>query len=218
MIKAIILDMDGTMFDTEPLWKIAFQKSGHDLGYNITEEIHTKTIGSNQTDLNKILEKEFGEEFPFEEFSTKYVENMKSIIEEYGVSIKPGLKELLDYLINNNYQIAIASSSSLMMIKNNLKKANIDENIFKTIVSGENFINGKPNPEIFLKTCELLNAEPKDTIVIEDSNNGIKAAFSAGCIPILIPDVDRIKEEVKSMAKYQLNSLLEVIDLLETKK
>jgi HAD superfamily hydrolase (TIGR01509 family) len=218
MIKAIILDMDGTMFDTEPLWKIAFQKSGHDLGYNITEEIHTKTIGSNQTDLNKILENEFGEEFPFEEFSTKYVENMKSIIEEYGVSIKPGLKELLDYLINNNYQIAIASSSSLMMIKNNLKKANIDENIFKTIVSGENFINGKPNPEIFLKTCELLNVEPQDTIVIEDSNNGIKAAFSAGCIPILIPDVDRIKEEVKSMAKYELNSLLEVIDLLETKK
>ncbi len=218
MIKAIILDMDGTMFDTEPLWKIAFQKAGRDLGYNITEEIHTKTIGSNQTDLNKILEKEFGEDFPFKEFSTKYVENMKLIIEEYGISQKPGLKELLDYLINNNYQIAIASSSSLMMIKNNLKKASIDENIFKTIVSGENFINGKPNPEIFLKTCELLNVEPKDTIVIEDSNNGIKAAFSAGCIPILIPDVDKIKEEVKSMAKYQLNSLLEVIDLLETKK
>ena len=83
MKKAIILDMDGTMFDTEPLWEKAFLKTGKDLGYNFTEELHSKTIGSNQSDLNKILKQEVGEDFPLEEFAKKYVENMKKVLDEF---------------------------------------------------------------------------------------------------------------------------------------
>jgi HAD superfamily hydrolase (TIGR01509 family) len=217
MKKTIILDMDGTMVDSEPLWGKSFIKTGIDLGYDFTKELHTKTIGLNSSNLEKLLKEELGKDFPFDVFIDKYVENTKEIIDKEGLSTKKGLRELLDYLITNNYDIAIASSSSLKMIKNNLKRTNIDESIFKVIVSGEDFVNGKPNPEIFLKTCELLNTTPEETIVIEDSNSGIKAAYSAGCIPILIPDVDKITEDTLQMTKYKLNSLNEVISILEIK-
>ena len=103
-------------------------------------------------------------------------------------------------------------------IKRNLEITNIDENIFDVIVSGENFTKGKPDPEIYLKTIELLNIDPKEIIAIEDSNSGIKAAHQAGCIPILIPDVDKINEETEKLAKYKFDSLLGVIDLLQKKK
>lgn len=218
MIKAIILDMDGTMFDTEPLWEKAFLKAGKDLGYNFTKELHEKSIGTNQIDLDILLKEELGEEFPVDDFSAKYVENMKKLIDEQGILIKKGLIKLLDYLIENEYIIAIASSSDLEMIKRNLNIVNIKEDIFKAIVSGEDFDNGKPAPDIFLKTCEILSVKPEDTIVIEDSNNGIKSAYNAGCIPVLIPDVDKITPETEELARYNLNTLLDVIDILKNKK
>jgi len=57
MIKAIILDMDGTMFDTEPLWEKAFIKTGRELNYNLTKELHDKTIGTTYNSLISILNK-----------------------------------------------------------------------------------------------------------------------------------------------------------------
>lgn len=215
MIKAIILDMDGTMFDTEPLWEKAFIKTGRELNYNLTKELHDKTIGTTYNSLISILKTEVGNDFPFEIFKQKYIQNYQSIIETDGIKIKHGLKELLGYLVKNNYLIAIASSSKKKQIKRNLELANINENIFDIIISGEEVVYGKPNPEIFIKTCNNLNVKTNEALVIEDSNNGIKASHDAGCISVLIPDMDKIKARTEMIVNYKLVSLEDVINLLK---
>ena len=203
------------MFDTEKLWLKCFKETGKEMGYNLSFELHDKTIGANKNIMEKILKEELGNGFPFEEFYDKYIDLMTKTINKEGVKPKKGLIELLDYLNNNNYILAIASSTKKETIKKHLEKNNIEGKIFKVIVSGENITNGKPAPDIFIETCKKLSINPNEVIVLEDSNNGIKAAYTAGCIPILIPDINIITKETREMAKYEFKDLTKVIDFLE---
>lgn len=66
MIKAVIFDMDGLMFDTEKLWEETFIVVGKKLGYNLTKEFHLKTIGTNYDSIKIIFKNTFGDDFPFE--------------------------------------------------------------------------------------------------------------------------------------------------------
>ncbi len=211
-IKTIIFDMDGLMFDTETLWQRVCQETIHTLGYEFDSDFNT--IGLNQDDMKKHFIQKYGSKFPIDLFKKSYYENMNNIIIKEGLKIKPGLMELLEYLVANNYTLAIASSTDFNRIKWYLECAKIDEKIFKVIISGEYFDKGKPNPDIFLKTCELLKVHPSDAIVLEDSKRGIEAAYKAGCIPILIPNIDIIDSHTRNMAKYEFKTLNEVINFL----
>ena len=214
-MKTIIFDMDGLMFDTEKMWLESFIEAGKEIGYDLTSELHNKIMGTNKESQIRILKEALGETFPHEKFYDIHRKIMSETTEKSGVDSKPGLIELLDYLVSNNYTLAIASSNSERVILNNLKSNGIDSTIFKVIVDGNMTQKGKPSPDIFLKTCELLKVNPQDVIVLEDSNNGIKAAYDAGCMPVLIPDLNIITEETKNMAKHICNNLHEVIYLLE---
>ena len=217
-MKTIIFDMDGLMFDTEKMWLEAFILAGKEIGYELTSELHNKIMGTNKESQTRILQEELGSDFPCEKFYYVHRNIMDEMIEKYGVSAKTGLIDLLNYLVDNNYTLAIASSNSEKVILNNLKLNEIDSNIFTVIVNGNMTTIGKPSPDIFLKTCELLRTNPKDVIVLEDSNNGIKAAYDAGCIPVLVPDINVITEDSKQMASVICKDLYEVLNMLKKQK
>ena len=109
-MKTIIFDMDGLMFDTEKMWLESFIEAGKEIGYDLTSEIHNKIMGTNKESQIRILKEILGDDFPHEKFYDIHRNFMNQITEKYGVEPKKGLEELLNYLVKNNYTLAIASS------------------------------------------------------------------------------------------------------------
>lgn len=127
-----------------------------------------------------------------------------------GIDLKRGAKELLTYLKEKNYNIAIASSSTEERALNILKQHNIKE-YFDKLVFGYEVEKGKPSPDIFLKACEKLGEIPQNCLVLEDSEMGILSAYSANIPVICIPDMKIPKKEFLDKTVSVLNSLDEVI-------
>lgn len=217
-MKTLIFDMDGLMFDTESLWIKFSQESAKTFNIILPEKLIYGVIGTTQIMTKNAFLEEYGNNFDFDDFLKTYRQLSFEYIEKEGTPIKRGLLELISYLKKEKYKIAIASSSKREILEFYLKNANIDKNIFDIIVSGDMVKNSKPEPDIFLKACELLNEKPNNCYVLEDSNNGIIAAHLSRCVPILIPDKDVIKKENLQKAKYKFNDLLEVKEFLENQK
>ena len=218
MIKAVVFDMDGLMFDTERLWVEEGYKLAIKLGYSIPKELFYETIGMKNEDASKNFSNNLGYNFPFITFRKLYhkVINLKLRFEK--IKEKLGLKELLVYLKNNDYKIAIASSNKKERIYLYLKSANINPDFFDVIVSGDDVLNGKPNPEIFKLTCQKLNEKNSDILVLEDSLNGSLAAINSGCHLIIVPDIVKLPDFLYLLADKVENSLMDIISLLEKNK
>ena len=217
MIKAVIFDMDGLMFDTEKLWVEIGEELANKLGYEIPETLFKQTIGMKNEDASVLFNKTLGYDFPFIAFRRIYHHQINQKLCFEKIEEKLGLRELLVYLKNNKYKIAIASSNKRERIYLYLKSANINPSFFDVIVSGDDVKKGKPSPEIFKNTCMFLEEEPSNVLVLEDSINGALAAKRANCHLIIVPDVVIIPKNIEKLADYKLFSLMEVIDILYKK-
>ena len=213
MIKAVIFDMDGTMIDTESIKENGWKYAGKCLGIEIDDAILSEIRGTNK----KYIRELFGIRFNnvnFDELYQKREAFIKKNIEINGIKLKEGLMEILEFLKNNNYKIAVASSSHEKTIRKYLEKINI-LHYFDIILGGDMVKNGKPDPEIYLKAVELLNVPKEQCIGVEDSINGVLAVHRAGINAIMIPDLEKPNEEIESILYAELDSLLNIIDLLK---
>ena len=121
---------------------------------------------------------------------------------------------LLDYLKNNGYKLAVASSTSKRGVERNLKDAGVLE-YFDALICGDMVEKSKPEPEIYLKACDALGAEPSETIALEDSRNGLLSAHRAGMKVIMVPDLWEADEEVKGFLWNMCEDLEQVKEFLE---
>ena len=131
-----------------------------------------------------------------------------------GVPLKTGAKELLVYLKQKGYLIALASSSVRARALEALSQHGI-ASYFDAMVFGAEVARGKPHPDIFCKACDKLHAAPEDCLVLEDSEAGIQSAFSAHIPVICIPDMRQPGTAFQDMAQAVLPILTDVIDYLE---
>ena len=156
----------------------------------------------------------FGEDFPLESLYEKKIKHQMNAIEKDGIPLKRGIHELLDYLKKNGYKVAVATSTSRDRAEHLLKLGGVLEKA-DYVICGDEVVNSKPDPEIFLKAAEKLGVEPKECMVLEDSGAGIEAAYSAGMLGVNIPDMKEPDENMKSKSYRICESLLDVIDILE---
>ena len=139
---------------------------------------------------------------------------MDAYIAEHGVDLKPGIRELLIFLKENSISCAITSSSPMTNIQRHLASHNL-LHLFDNLCSGYDVPNGKPAPDIYLHGADSLGLKSEECLALEDSPAGILSASRAGCLPVMIPDLDQPEEETIRLLYAKADSLLDVIDLLK---
>lgn len=216
-IKAVLFDMDGLMVDTESLATEAFIHSAKKQGYDMTKEETLLVLGFTTKSIYEFWENYFknsdvsGKQLVDDHY--KYIEN---ILFTTGPRKMPYIEELLKYLKESNYKVAVASSSNMNHIINNMEKTGLKKYIDE-FASGAEVENSKPAPDVFLLAAERLGVKPENCLVLEDSKAGVIAGSSAGAKVIMVPDMFKPDEECKERTYKIVGNLGEVISVLEEK-
>lgn len=209
--KAVIFDMDGLLFDTEIVYYEASQMVADQMGFPYDKELYLKYLGVSDEEVwanyHQIFAS-FGKNNVQKFINDAYEETIRRF--SLGtVQLKPGVIELLDFLEEHRIPKVVASSNQRHIIELLLEKNQLT-NYFETIVSAENVKRAKPDPEIFLLAHEYLGTKKQETLVLEDSKNGILAAASAEIPVIMIPDLLAPSEDLQQKTLAVLSSLHEV--------
>lgn len=216
-IKAVLFDMDGLMVDTESLSTEAFINSAKAQGYNMTKEETLKVLGFTKANIYQFWIDYFqGTNVDGKKLVDDHYEYIENVLYTVGPGKMPYVEELLKYLRENNYKIAVASSSDTADIKNNLEKTKLEKYIDE-IASGAEVENGKPAPDVFLLAAKRLGVDAKDCLILEDSKAGIKAGKASGAMVFTVPDMFTVDKECEDTADRILTNLGEVIEILEGK-
>lgn len=195
MIKAVIFDMDGVLIDTEKHYNAAWCEAARMAGFDFTRE-HALMLRSCDAQLGaKMMKDIFGERFDY--FAIRDVRRrlVAERLEKYGLEKKPGLDEILDFLHEKGIKRAVATATPLALTLQHLERIGVKDK-FDKIVSAKQVAHGKPAPDVYLYACEQIGERPQDCIAVEDSPNGIKSAYAAGCKPVMVPDLSQPDEEV----------------------
>lgn len=211
MVKGVIFDMDGTMFDTEPISAAGWKKAGKQKGIEISDELIESFCGSNPERIEKLFREQYGAREDFDEIARIRREHCLRVIEEEGVPIKKGLPELLAFLKAQGIPAAVATSTERARAEGMLMSAGVYD-YFAGCVYGDADLPGKPKPDIFLKAAEKIGQRPEDCAVLEDSVAGLMAGKAAGGYVFYIPDIAKVPEEVREGITAQFENLLQVID------
>ena len=214
MVRGVIFDMDGLMFDTERLATVLWNQVGDELRIDMTEEFLDSFRGQNPTAIRNAFLQRFGREFDFDGCMGRKDELQHRYIEEKGVPLKEGLPELLEYLKGQDIRMAVATSTQQSLAEKMLKIAGVYE-YFDAVAYGNKVKRSKPFPDIFQKAAEDLGVPMRECLVLEDSISGVQAGKAAGSYIIHIPDVVVVPEEVKDGITAELRSLRDVIDWIE---
>lgn len=209
-MKALIFDMDGLMIDSERLYFETEKDMAEKLGKQVDDKLLWKLMGMSPLESMTIFKQELEIPESIEDLLKKRVEIMTY---KYTNDLVP-MKGLYD-IIKSFYKklkMGIATGSPKIFLDIVVDKLNIRK-YFDVLQPSDEIKNGKPHPEIYLKTAGKLNLPPEECIVLEDSSNGIRSANAAGCYSIAVIS-DYTKYQDFSSAHAVFNNLTEAMDAI----
>ena len=213
MIQGVIFDMDGLMFDTEPIWTSLWQPALARLGLPYKEGLAEAVRGTTGEVSRSIVQRFYGPDCDAKAVMDTLYRLGAEVLRAAPAPKKPGLDALLDWLEGQRIPAAVASSSCLEDIRCNLDGWGL-AHYFTAIVSGPEVAHSKPHPEIFLTAAARLGVEPARCLVLEDSFNGVRAGAAGGFVTVMVPDLQQPDEEMRRTYTMQCASLNEVLDKL----
>ncbi len=208
MIRAVIFDMDGTLYDSEKIYGYGWMQAG------LSKEQYYQLIGRSRVNIDQLL-RDWG--YDVEAMRKVRSEAVEAKLQENGVELKPGARECLAWLRQKGIPAVIATSSAKEVADRYLAMTGMGE-YFDFVISGNTLERGKPFPDIFLEAAKQLGQAPQDCLVVEDSFNGVRAGRNAGMYTVMIPDLIPANEEMEHLADAVLPSLLQLPDWIEAQK
>ena len=213
MIQGVLFDMDGLMFDTEPLWGESWAPALALFGLPFKEGLDQSARGAAGENLRAVLRSYYGPDCPADAIITAFD---KIAHEKFLAPVpkKPGLDPLLDWLEAKGIPMAVVSSSGESVIRRNLDNWQMTGR-FKGIISGEMVTRSKPDPEAFLLGARAIGVEPASCLVLEDSHHGVRAGAAGGFVTVMVPDLMPDDAEMQSLYTMKCDSLTQVLDKLK---
>ena len=213
-IRGVLFDMDGVVLDTEKLYCRFWMEAANALGYPMTVEQALGMRSLNAQAGQAKLESYFGPGVSREAMKDKRIELMDAYVSVYGVEPKPGIHELLQELKKRGICTAITTSSPMDRVRRYLKPLGLLEQ-FDCLCSGHDVPHGKPEPDIYLYGAASVGLAPDECLAIEDSHAGVLSASSAGCLTVLIPDLDEPAPETQEPLYACCEKLTDIQGLLD---
>ena len=212
MIKLVIFDMDGVLVDSEPaITQASIDSLREAYGIEAKHEDFKEFTGMGDDKFIQGAAGKYGKGYDVKlklrayEIYTAHKERVK---------VFPRAKDLIQDLIYSGFMCAVASASDLVKVKVNIEMINLDEPI-KTIITGTDVKNKKPDPEIFLKAAEAAGIPPANSLVIEDAISGVQAAKAAGMTCIGVTTSFGRDILLESGADYVVNELYDAYEIIK---
>ncbi|MFT5317679.1 MAG: beta-phosphoglucomutase [Chlamydiales bacterium] len=175
-LKAVLIDLDGTLVDSLPMIYKIYLKFLKAYGFEGSKEKFAALNGPRLQEVMLILKEEYGISDPVDSLVDKYSTETLKVYE--SVSMFPGAREFLEFAQRNGLKLALVTAAPRLAVNVFLDKHGL-ENIFSVIVTGDEVERAKPDPLIYIKALELLHLSSEDVLTIEDSPNGAQASVEA---------------------------------------
>lgn len=213
-VKAVLSDMDGVLLDTECLYLRFGLEAAQELGWTISTDqclaLRSLNIKLGQQYLDQCL----GAGYDYSVMSQLRSNKMSEWISREGVRPKRGVFKLLEFLNKEKIPCVITTSSPIECVQSYLAPLELYDK-FQGFCSGNQVQNGKPAPDIYLYGASMLECDPRMCLALEDSPAGITSAFQAGCLPVMIPDLDQPNQKTLDQCFAIADSLSDVISILD---
>lgn len=211
---AVIFDMDGTLLDTEAVFKAIVYEVCTELGFDMSDAVHGRMVGSSHEATAALLAENFGRHFPYETFDEKCRASMRVRMAD-SVPVKPGAVELVSALRELDIPLAVATSSRANHALGHLEAAGVI-GFFNTIVTRDDVVNPKPHPEPYLTAASRLNVDPVHCVAFEDSFSGVRAAHAAGMRTVMVPDLITPSDDIAALCVAVLETMAHAHEHLTT--
>jgi beta-phosphoglucomutase-like phosphatase (HAD superfamily) len=213
--NSIIFDMDGTLVNSEIVWRDAETEMLKARGIIYTEEIRQQVLGLRSSDFFEKLIYIYKLNETLCELENELLERMLEKVPL--IQAKPGAQEIIEYAFDIGIPYCIASSSPLPIIKAVMYKQGWKD-LMQKLYTAESVSKGKPAPDVYLYAAAQLGVLAQDAIAIEDSPNGAKSAVAAQMTCYVVPDLQINSGAFKEITPHVFSSLYEVLASLKQQR
>lgn len=210
MITTVIFDMDGLLFNTEPIYFECYKKAAAEDGLDFTFELFESCVGMSREDASHFITHHFGRDTDVQKMHDRTYKLFEEYLAANGeVHFRPGAKKAVEFFYNRGLKVALASSNITRWVMFLLEKKGIKK-YFSSITTSDDVSSPKPDPEVYLKTAQKLGSDVSQCLVFEDSVAGATAAIAAQMRTCVVPQIKKPTQFIRENAFKIYHSLEDI--------